>query len=147
MEQATECRVPALGDARDLAAASHGSRAGESCVLVVDDESAVRLFVTRALESAGYAVVGAGDGLEALELLDRWGTAIALVLTDIRMPRVDGLELGRLIARRRLPVPVAYMSADPPEDLACLQKPFSMTGLLELVSELTAEGHNDGYAQ
>lgn len=142
MRQTTVGRLADTSGA--LVATSLGSGAGESTVLastvlVVDDESRVRLFVARALESAGYAVVGAGDGLEALELLDGRGSGIDLVLTDIRMPRLDGLELGRRIAGRRLPIPVAYMSADPPHDVVGLQKPFSMTALVDFVEELLAE--------
>ncbi len=141
MRQANVGRLGGTSEA--LVVASLGSGAEESCVLVVDDESTVQLFVARALESAGYTVVGAGDGVEALELLDRNGGAIDLVLTDIRMPRLDGLELGRRIAGRQSPIPVVYMSADPPHDVVGLQKPFSMTALVDLVEELLTERRRD----
>jgi CheY-like chemotaxis protein len=111
---------------------------GKPCVLVVDDESAVRLFVSCTLEREGYDVLGAGDGVEALELLERRGYGIDLVLTDIRMPRLDGLELGRRVAKLPGPIPIAYMSADPPRDVVCLEKPFSMAALVALVEGLTA---------
>jgi CheY-like chemotaxis protein len=143
MQQAIVGQLSDIPEAHVPAAAVSGRGAEECCVLVVDDETAVRLFVARVLESAGYAVVGAGDGLEALEVLDRRRSGIDLVLTDIRMPGLDGVELGRRIAGRRLPVPVAYMSADPPGQMVCLQKPFSMTALLELVNALTAERRKD----
>jgi CheY-like chemotaxis protein len=90
-------------------------------------------------------VLGAGNGLEALECLEHSGSDIHLVLTDIRMPRLGGLELGREIGVRRWSVPVVYMSADPPDALGgnagagrspCLQKPFSMAALIATVHEL-----------
>jgi CheY-like chemotaxis protein len=116
-------------------------------VLVVDDEWMVRTLVARALESAGYTVVGAGDGAEALELLERGG-AVDLVLTDIKMPRLGGLELGREIALR-WPIPVVYMSADPAalsgggSDSTlppCITKPFSITALGATVERMLRQG-------
>jgi CheY-like chemotaxis protein len=114
-------------------------------VLVVDDECVVRLLVARALESAGYTVLAAADGAEALDLLEQGG-GVDLVLTDIRMPRLGGLELGREIARRQWPIPVLYMSADPtaalrsdgsdPSIPGCLAKPFSITDLGATVERL-----------
>jgi CheY-like chemotaxis protein len=114
-------------------------------VLVVDDECVVRLLVARALESAGYTVLAAADGAEALDLLEQGG-GVDLVLTDIRMPRLGGLELGREIARRHWPIPVLYMSADPPAASrddgsdpsipGCLAKPFSITDLGATVERL-----------
>jgi two-component system cell cycle sensor histidine kinase/response regulator CckA len=83
------------GDAHSRVSGSSGPSVGGSAVLVVDDDSAVRMLVARALESSGYAVIVAGDGAQALELLERRGAGIHLVLTDIQMPRLGGLELGR----------------------------------------------------
>ncbi len=117
------------------------SSAEEFSILVVDDESLVRSMAARALESAGYRVLGAGDGAEALELLDGGTGGIDLVLTDLRMPRVGGVELARQMAERHRNIPVLYMSGDPfawlaESDLApvrCLPKPFSPEMLVELV--------------
>jgi two-component system chemotaxis sensor kinase CheA len=64
-------------------------------VLVVDDALAIRELQRSILERAGYEVVTAGDGAEALELLA--GLPADLVLTDVEMPRMDGLELARAI--------------------------------------------------
>jgi CheY-like chemotaxis protein len=123
-------------DARMRVRDSAEASAGEQRVLVVDDDSAVRMMVARALESSGYAVVSARDGAHALELLECVDD-IDLVLTDIRMPRVDGLELGREVAARQWQIPVLYMSADPP-DAACLQKPFTILTLITSVRRLLA---------
>lgn len=134
-------------DAHALVSGSPKPAADERWVLVVDDDSAVRMMVARALESSGYSVVGAGDGAQALELLECRRVGINLVLTDIRMPRLGGLELGREVAARQWHIPVLYMSADPPGALmdgnrlsqaACLQKPFTIRTLITSVRELLA---------
>jgi CheY-like chemotaxis protein len=82
----------------------------DPCILVVDDNPDIRRCVARALTDARYAVLEAEDGALALTILERGGVDIDLVLTDIRMPRLDGVELGRRIAERKWRVPVVYMS-------------------------------------
>jgi two-component system, chemotaxis family, chemotaxis protein CheY len=62
-------------------------------ILTVDDSASMRQMVRYTLESAGYKVIQAGDGVEALEFA-RTGCA-DLVLTDVNMPRMDGLQLVR----------------------------------------------------
>ena len=111
-----------------------------ACVLVVDDDSGVRSVVARALQDAGYAALTAGNGGEALELLEHSRNAIDLVITDIRMPRLGGIELGREISAREWAIPVVYMSADPSEapGVHCLCKPFPLATLLATVGQLVA---------
>lgn len=134
-------------DPEALVSGSRDRRAGAPWVLVVDDDSGVRAVFARALEGAGFAVLAADDGMQALEFLEGEGTGIDLVLTDICMPRLGGLELGREIAARQFPIPVLYMSADPPEPLRggsgpvsvrCLPKPFSIALLVTTVAQLLA---------
>ncbi|HSN13140.1 MAG TPA: response regulator, partial [Anaeromyxobacteraceae bacterium] len=67
-------------------------------VLVVDDDAGVRYTLREILESEGLAVDEAGDGEEALRALD--GGGHALVITDLRMPRLDGMALLKAIAAR-----------------------------------------------
>lgn len=130
--------------AQGLANESRACPSAQSCVLVVDDDGGVRTVVARALQTAGFAVLAAADGLEALQLLDGQDVCIDLVLTDISMPRLGGIELGREIAGRQCPIPVLYMSANPPEVLdgsaggakQCLLKPFSINRLVTTVSQL-----------
>ena len=77
-------------------------------VLVVDDSATVRLQVSRALASAGYIVVEAVDGVEALEKLTASAT-FALVVCDINMPRMSGVELLESLAQQPGPRPPILM--------------------------------------
>lgn len=97
-------------------------------VLVVDDEDMVRQFMKRALEEGGYRVLVARDGNEALAIMATF--AIHVVVTDIRMPGMDGKTLGTELARLPNAPEVVYASASdtPPEGIDhshYLQKPFS----------------------
>jgi len=79
-------------------------------VLVVDDEAAVRRFACRVLERAGYSVFEAIDGLEALELIQGQTVALEVVVSDIVMPRMNGVELMQALALSRPSLPVILMS-------------------------------------
>jgi two-component system KDP operon response regulator KdpE len=113
-----------------------------SRVLVADDEPAIRKVVRDALERDGHEVVAAIDGQEALERFEE-GT-FDLVVTDLAMPRVDGLELVKEI-RRRSAVPVLVLTVRGEErekvrllDLGAddyVTKPF---GVAELVARARA---------
>ena len=78
-------------------------------ILVVDDEPGFRTLLREILEEAGHSVTEARDGAEALSFLDRGG--IDLVLTDRRMPKMDGMELVRRLRARPSPPPVIVMTA------------------------------------
>ena len=113
----------------------------ESAILVVDDYPAVRSVVKAVLESAGYGVITANDGLEALELLEDPGAAIALLLTDVEMPEMNGIDLAHRALERRSALPILFMSSDSIETrgatngFACISKPFKCEDLLGKVSE------------
>src|SRR4051812_33822878 len=105
-------------------------------VLVVDDDAATRTVVAEALRAGGYAVLGAGDGTEALRLVR--STAVGVVLLDMRMPRTDGPAFVR--AYVALPGPhapiVVMTAADRAERWArvlgadgVLPKPFDLAEL------------------
>lgn len=68
-------------------------------VLIADDEEAMRSLVARALAMDGHQVVTAEDGAEALEILSRENGAFDLLLTDIKMPIMDGIALALAAAR------------------------------------------------
>ncbi len=104
---------------------------------MVDDEELVRNYMKRVLLAAGYRVIGASNGLEAMALLK--ADSVDLVITDIRMPEMGGLELGAQISRLPGAPAVVYASASdhPPPGAAgfYLQKPFSTTELTRMVRE------------
>jgi CheY-like chemotaxis protein len=82
-------------------------------VLVVDDEDALVELITEVLNDEGHRVLTASNGLDALELLEANEQAPDCILSDVMMPRLDGLELVRRIrANARLAgVPIVLMSA------------------------------------
>lgn len=79
-------------------------------VLVVDDEPAVRRFASRVLREAGYGVEEATDGVEALRLIRTKVVDLDAVVSDIVMPRMNGVELLRSISLERPGLPVILMS-------------------------------------
>ena len=109
-------------------------------ILVVDDEAIARRFMERALTEAGYRVMLANDGEQALDLIRTTRRKIALVVTDLVMPGMGGhafaLEVGKLPS----PPPVLYISAyeKPQGDMAkrFLQKPFTTDELIGAVRSL-----------
>jgi len=113
-------------------------------ILIVDDEETNLRLLKRVLVDEGYSVVAAASGPEALE-----SSAIVapdLVLTDIRMPEMDGIELcKRLRNEQRLTMPVIFMTAlaqvPTATELAdlgalCITKPYEIPPLLEIISRL-----------
>ncbi|MGC1617129.1 MAG: ATP-binding protein [Candidatus Acidiferrum sp.] len=119
-------------------------------VLVVEDEKEVRELASEFLSSAGYGVLTAEDGLDALAIVERMGKSIHLVLTDMIMPRMRGVELGQRL-RTLLPhVKIAYMTgylekSERNEELLgnafFLQKPFSREAVVTLVKDALEVKH------
>lgn len=104
--------------------------------LVVDDEDSVRSLTARMLESAGYEVLTAANASEALVVL--WGALVRidLVVTDLRMPGMDGETLSRLIAAHAPACKFVFVSGYPgPESLPgpLVPKPFEIDDLLGVV--------------
>ena len=83
---------------------------GTGAVLVVEDEPAVRDFVRRSLEAAGYTVLAAAGADEAIQASERWGDALDVLLTDIVMPGAHGPELAAAIRKQRPGIGVVFMS-------------------------------------
>lgn len=79
-------------------------------VLVVDDETAVRRFAVRVLQREGYEVLEAADGLEALEMLRAGKVTVDLIVSDIVMPRMNGVELMQAVTESDPEIPVVLMS-------------------------------------
>jgi two-component system, cell cycle sensor histidine kinase and response regulator CckA len=83
---------------------------GGYTVLVVDDEEAVRRLACRMLTWTGYQALEATHGREAIATMEQHAGGIHLVLTDIKMPGMNGRELGRQVEQRWPGKPILYMS-------------------------------------
>src|SRR5215212_7865117 len=110
-------------------------------ILVVDDDPNLVVILTTLLEDAGYAVRQASDGRAALEAIAAHPPD--LVLSDVRMPRLDGRELVDRLARQAIPIPVILMSsahvALDGHAVPFLAKPFDFDRLLTLEREVLAQ--------
>jgi CheY-like chemotaxis protein len=115
-------------------------------ILVVDDETGIRSLLSELLESEGFEVRAAKDGQESLDEMQR--EDFDLVITDIQMPRLDGLAMVEAMrqAGRKEKIIIMTGSAlamDVPNDempmvVSRLQKPFRMSNLLDVVSAANA---------
>jgi CheY-like chemotaxis protein len=108
-------------------------------VLVVDDDDAVRRIIARELEQAGFRVLTAGNGVEALATLKQFGLKVHLVVCDLLMPELDGYQLGRRLAALPSVPEIIYMSAfrsDLELDYPVLTKPFHLHDLSAAVQRI-----------
>src|SRR3954470_20866576 len=104
-------------------------------ILVVDDDTDLCRTLVDGLRTVGYQAEPAGDGITALELIAL--CVPDLILSNVRMPRLDGIGLARVLAPRTPPIPIILMSANPlPLDcpLPALRKPFALEDLLTLMA-------------
>ncbi len=112
-------------------------------ILFVDDDRSVREMVAPALLENGYTVLSAANGAEALALLKQHQGQVRLVLTDVAMPVMDGVEMLSQFRQRSPNVPVVLISgtynqanqALPPGVAAFLAKPFRLEQLLAVIAE------------
>jgi len=103
--------APRGGDSEDYASAvTPEAVRGTEHILVVEDEELVRDFVSRALAEVGFQVLVAGDGHEALDVLESAETSVDLVVTDVVMPRMTGPELAGRLEGIAPTTPVLFMS-------------------------------------
>ena len=119
---------------------SPGPSLPERVVLVVDDELMACRIAARVLVDAGFRVVEVHSAFEALALLSTLAGKVELVVSDIAMPGMTGLELGILMAERCPAVPLLLISGQggPPAGYpgAFLAKPFTWDVLLDAVGAL-----------
>ena len=118
-----------------------GDAAIRETILLVEDEPAVRQLFSVALAKAGYRVYEARNGQEALKLFDQHGESVDLLLTDLRMPFMGGVELARQLRTRRRTLKLLCISGyaggtelEVAGDF--LAKPFSRDELLAKVREI-----------
>jgi len=116
------------------------------CVLLVEDDPALRRYLEIVLQRAGYEVVSAADGLEAIKFL--LGDRVDVVITDALMPNLDGYELCRFVrsSEHLAHLPIILLSALDPKNStdedeqvdAFLAKPVSPEDLLARITEVLA---------
>jgi len=116
-------------------------------VLLADDDPQIRAFLQASLRARQYLVDLASDGVEALDVVERFGATVNLLITDIKMPRMDGVSLARAVAQILPRLPVLFISgwADPLDEpewqkpqYAFLRKPFLPKALVSCIEELLA---------
>ncbi len=121
-------------------------------VLIADDEPLVRQVARLALEMAGFRVLEAGDGLDALEQYRKHVDSVVAVVLDMSMPRMGGAEAFREIRRENPDVPVILSSGfneqDTTQDLVgrgvagFIQKPYRPTELIDKIRAVAAHGRS-----
>jgi two-component system, cell cycle sensor histidine kinase and response regulator CckA len=113
-------------------------------IIVAEDAVPIRKMVCAMLAQSGYRCLEAGDGREALDLIAAAPQAIDLLLTDVIMPNIGGIDLARRVARIEPRVRILFMSgySDDPivrsierSPALFLAKPFTASTLLEKVRE------------
>jgi two-component system, cell cycle sensor histidine kinase and response regulator CckA len=125
---------------------TNGAAGGSETVLVVEDADMVRKLACDLLRQQGYVVLEARNGREALQLCDRYGSAVHLLLTDVIMPEMGGCQLAEHVRKRRPSLKVLYMSGYTDDavlhngeleaDAGFIQKPFSPEALSQKVRDI-----------
>jgi DNA-binding response OmpR family regulator len=115
----------------------------DGTILIAEDESMIRGLIVDALTEAGYTVIEASNGTEALALLDR-PDHVTLIVTDINMPGLNGIDMARAVRRDKPDLPILFASARGDllgdSDLArpynVISKPFRLDELVRRVQAL-----------
>ena len=103
-------------------------------VLVVEDETLVRLLANDILSEAGYRVLEARDGQEALTILEVHDDVRGL-FTDVNMPNVDGFSLAKIVTERwpHIGIVIASGVADAPQGIRFIRKPYAAQQVLDQI--------------
>lgn len=118
---------------------------GTETILLAEDEESIRRLVARGLRRYGYTVLTAADGAEALEVLQKHGRDIDLLVTDVVMPRLDGQGLADELRRRAPHVRILFSSGYTDDailrygvlhaEVSFLQKPYTVEGLVHKIRQ------------
>jgi two-component system cell cycle sensor histidine kinase/response regulator CckA len=152
LEQVAETDAPSLANA--LAAVEQVKRAasadltGEGTILLVEDEEGLRALNARGLASRGYTVLEAGNGVEAIEVLEKHNGKVDLVVSDVVMPEMDGPTLLRELRSRDPDLKIIFVSGYAEDafekhlpadrNFEFLAKPFTLTQLVAAVKDTLA---------
>jgi two-component system, cell cycle sensor histidine kinase and response regulator CckA len=140
--------LPGLGDAKtatqEMAVPSLRVSTGNETILLVEDDEPVRQLAARVLSRSGYNVLQAHDGLVALDVAEGYPAKIDLLLTDVMMPEMGGVELAEQLTRKRPETRLMFMSGyardgsplpGNTDQEIFLQKPFTSQSLNGCVRE------------
>jgi two-component system cell cycle sensor histidine kinase/response regulator CckA len=146
--QLPETTAPAIAAA---AAEVHGATAdltGSGTILLVEDEEGLRALNARGLQSRGYTVIEAGNGVEALQELEKQGGEVDVVVSDVVMPEMDGPTLMKELKKRKPDIKIIFVSGyaedafdkslPDPTQFNFLAKPFTLKQLVRVVKETMA---------
>lgn len=122
-------------------------------ILVVDDDQLAGEMITAVLEDLGHQVFQAENALHAMELLNQY-PVIELIVSDLNMPLMSGIELFRELNEQGLKLPFILLSGDAPEALraeepgldACVMKDFSMEESLPAAIETVMAARRSNHA-
>jgi len=120
---------------------------GTETILVVEDELSLLDVTTSILAEAGYSIISAADPLTALRLAKEQATKVQLLLTDVVLPKMSGVELSEQIRKFKPQLKTLYVSGYPQNNLSqqdqFLPKPFSATKLTQKVREVLDHGDEE----
>jgi len=108
-------------------------------ILVVEDDLDIRALIKTSLENAGYTVFTADDGEDGLRVYKMHQPSIALLLTDVTMPRMNGVDLADRVLQLDSQLPVLFMSGDALRlnlRSVCLAKPFNSAVLVGTIAQV-----------
>jgi two-component system cell cycle sensor histidine kinase/response regulator CckA len=153
-DEKAEAETPAIAGA--LAAADNAVKVaqreadltGRGTILLVEDEEGLRALNARGLASRGYTVLVAGNGLEAIEVMERKGGQVDLVVSDVVMPEMDGPTMLKELRKANPNLKIIFVSGYAEEafqknlpaggQFAFLPKPFTLKELVAVVKETLA---------
>jgi two-component system, cell cycle sensor histidine kinase and response regulator CckA len=147
-----EAESPAISGAlaltEEVVRAAATDLTGQGTILLVEDEAGLRTLNARGLISRGYTVLEAGNGVEAMEVLEQHGGDVDLVVSDVVMPEMDGPTLLKEMRKRNPELKIIFVSGyaedafqkNLPEhgQFAFLPKPFTLKQLVAAVKETMA---------
>jgi two-component system, cell cycle sensor histidine kinase and response regulator CckA len=137
-------RMPAA----DEKASAATDLTGQGTILLVEDEEGLRALNARGLASRGYTVIEAGNGVEAIDVMERRGGNVDLVVSDVMMPEMDGPTMFKELRKRHPTIRIIFVSGyaedafqkslPDPEKYDFLPKPFTLKQLVAQVKETMA---------
>lgn len=116
-------------------------------LLIVDDEELIRKYIQIALAGEEFEIIEAADGLDALTAVQDYGGSINLIITDITMPRMDGVTLSRAVLELFPSMPIILLTGSPenewrgliPSNCPVLRKPLAPATLLRVVRQVSSD--------